>query len=114
MSSSTEGTFTTSDGCAIAYTLHAHANAPRVALVHSLALDRSIWDGVVTELAPHAEILTYDCRGHGRSAPVVMPYTAALFASDLAQLMDHIGWPAATVAGCSMGGCVAQAFAAKY
>jgi 3-oxoadipate enol-lactonase len=116
MAGVTDKTFTTGDGCAISYTLHAHANAgaPRAALVHSLALDRSIWNGVVAELAPHASILAYDCRGHGRSAPVVMPYTAALFADDLAQLMDHVGWPAATIAGCSMGGCVAQAFAAKY
>ncbi|MEO7727522.1 MAG: alpha/beta hydrolase [Burkholderiales bacterium] len=116
MTTPTDGTFTTTDGCAIGYTLHAHADAgaPRVALVHSLALDRSIWNGVVAELAPRASILAYDCRGHGLSSPVDMPYTATQFADDLAQLMDHIGWPAAVVAGCSMGGCVAQAFAAKY
>jgi 3-oxoadipate enol-lactonase len=85
-----------------------------VVLIHSLALDRSIWNGVVSALALHAAILTYDCRGHGRSSLVVMPYTAELFADDLAQLMDHVGWQAAAVAGCSMGGCVAQAFAARY
>ena len=116
MTNQTHGKFTTRDGCDIAYTLHSHANekAPRVALVHSLALDRSIWNGVVAELAPRASILAYDCRGHGRSSPLDVPYTATQFADDLAQLMDHIAWPAATVAGCSMGGCVAQAFAAKY
>jgi 3-oxoadipate enol-lactonase len=104
------------DGCEIAYTLHSHANphAPRVALIHSLALDRSIWHAVVSQLALHAAILTFDCRGHGRSSPVDAPYTAELFADDLAQLMDHVEWRTATVAGCSMGGCVAQAFAAKY
>src|SRR4051812_21976175 len=113
---STQGKFKTRDGCEIAYTLHAHANAdaPRVALVHSLALDRSIWAGVVEQLAPHASLLAYDCRGHGQSSPVVMRYTAALFADDLAQLMDHVGWREAVVAGCSMGGCVAQAFAANH
>ena len=64
---STHGKFETRDSCTIAYTLHAHANsnAPRIALVHSLALDRTIWDGVVKELAPHASILAHDCRGHG-------------------------------------------------
>ncbi len=111
-----QGKFTTGDGCEIAYTLHAHAkpDAPRVALIHSLALDRSIWTRVVDELAPHASILAYDCRGHGQSSPVVMRYTAALFADDLALLMDHVRWRDAVVAGCSMGGCVAQAFAANY
>ena len=112
----TNATFKTLDGCGIAYTVHAHkdAGAPRIALVHSLALDRSVWDGVVRELAPHASLLAYDCRGHGQSSPVVMRYTATQFADDLAQLMAHVGWPDAVVAGCSMGGCVAQAFAANY
>ena len=44
----------------------------------------------------------------------MMRYTAAQFADDLIQLMDHVGWRDAVVAGCSMGGCVAQAFAANH
>ena len=110
------GIFKTSDGCTISYTLY-HSNsagAPRVALIHSLALDRSIWDGVVEELTRHAEVLTYDCRGHGKSGRRAEPYTTDLFARDLAELLDHVKWPAVSVAGCSMGGCVAQAFAARY
>lgn len=108
--------FKTSDNCNITYTLHPapRAGAPRVALVHSLALDRSIWDGVVQELAQEAEVLTFDCRGHGSSGRPHMAYTPALFARDLAELMDHLKWTGAVVAGCSMGGMVAQAFAANY
>jgi 3-oxoadipate enol-lactonase len=110
------GNFKTSDGCAIEYSLSAlpDPGAKRIALVHSLALDRSIWDGVVRELADHAAILTYDCRGHGKSERRAGPFTVELFARDLAELMDHVGWPSAAVAGCSMGGCVAQAFAGLY
>jgi 3-oxoadipate enol-lactonase len=106
-------TFTTSDNCAIAYTLRPAPNprAPRLALIHSLALDGSIWNGVATKLAGQAEILTYDCRGHGQSDRTSGPFTTDLFASDLAELFDHLNWPDAVVAGCSMGGCVAQAFA---
>ena len=88
--------------------------APRLALIHSLALDRSVWDGVVERLKGDAELLTYDCRGHGKSDGTPGPYTAPLFARDLAQLFDRIGWDTAAVAGCSMGGNVAQAFAAEY
>jgi len=108
--------FETSDGCAIGYTLQrsANSNAPRVALIHSLALDRTFWNGVVAEIGERAHCLAYDCRGHGKSGKHAVTYTPDLFARDLAELMDHVQWPAAVVAGCSMGGCVAQAFAARY
>jgi|SRR5689334_15189224 len=88
--------------------------APRVALIHSLALDRSVWDGVVAQLKDEAEILTFDCRGHGQSPRTSGPYTAQIFARDLEELFDHVGWERAVVAGCSMGGNVAQAFAAEF
>ena len=110
------GTFSTSDGCTISYTLQGArgGNTPRLALIHSLALDRSVWDGVVERLEAKAEILTYDARGHGRSGHPHMTYTAELFGRDLAELLDHVRWGSAAVAGCSMGGCVAQAFAGAY
>jgi 3-oxoadipate enol-lactonase len=105
--------FNTSDNCEIAYALRpaAQLGAPRLVLIHSLALDGSIWNGVAARLAGQAEILTYDCRGHGQSERRAEPFTTELFAGDLAELLDHLNWPSAAVAGCSMGGCVAQAFA---
>jgi len=112
---SESGIFKTSDSAAIHYSLHgAHPSAPRIALIHSLALDESIWVGVAGELANQFEILTYDCRGHGKSERRPENFTMGLFARDLAELLDHVGWTAAAVAGCSMGGCVAQAFAGLY
>jgi 3-oxoadipate enol-lactonase len=90
------------------------SRAPRVALIHSLALDRSVWDGVVARLKDEAEILTFDCRGHGRSPRTPRPYTAQIFARDLAELLSHVGWGTTAVVGCSMGGNIAQAFAAEY
>ena len=33
-----------------------------------------------------------------------MPFTTDLFARDLAELLDHVGWASAAVAGCSLGG----------
>src|SRR5581483_3609984 len=53
-------------------------------------------------------------RGHGLSEHRPGPYTTRLFADDLAAIFDAIGWKSAIVAGCSMGGCVAQAFAIAH
>jgi len=114
------GSFVVRDGISIAYALHTESRSeglparPRIALIHSLALDQSIWDGAVPLLTGHADVLTYDCRGHGKSGRPKMKFTPELFAADLAGLLDHLGWPSVTLAGCSMGGCVAQAFAGVY
>jgi len=111
-----DGAFQTSDGSTIAFTVHRapRPDAPRMALIHSLALDRSVWDGVVSIVAPEAELLTYDCRGHGRSDHRATAFTAELFARDLRELLHHVGWQSAAIGGCSMGGCVAMAFAGVY
>ena len=110
----TESSFRTGDGCGISYTLR-EANGPnRVVLIHSIALDRSIWDGVGEELAGKASVLTYDARGHGRSGRVPGPYTTEQFARDVTELMGHVGWRSAVIAGCSMGGNVAQAIGGLY
>jgi 3-oxoadipate enol-lactonase len=104
------------DGAEIRYDVHASGRpgAPRLALVHSLALDRSVWDGVVAELAGEADVLTVDARGHGASAKTAGPFTAAQFAGDLADVLHAAGWERAIVAGASMGGSVALNFAIDY
>ena len=114
MSLSRTGTAKAKDGCVISYHVYPQAGKPRLALVHSLALDGSIWDAVVEALAGEMEILVYDCRGHGQSEKRTGRYTAQLFAEDLAAVMDHCGWRSTLVAGCSMGGCVALAFGGAY
>ena len=103
------------DGTRIVYQLHDRgAAAPRVVLVHSLAMDRRFWRPVADRLSHLASVLVYDCRGHGGSDKAAGAYTVELFAHDLAGLMDHVGWSSAIVAGASMGGCVGLAFAAAY
>jgi 3-oxoadipate enol-lactonase len=102
------------DGTRIAYRLVKGNGKGRVVLIHSLAMDASFWDRVTPLLQDHADVLVYDCRGHGQSDKPDGPYTVERFADDLAYLLDHVGWRAATVCGASMGGTVAIAFAAAY
>ena len=116
MSGATRGVARTADGIDLHYTLRGETGAdasgrPRVALIHSLALNEGVWEPVAERLVARADVLTYDCRGHGASTPAPGPYSLALFADDLAAVLDAVGWPTAAVAGASMGGMVAQAFA---
>jgi pimeloyl-ACP methyl ester carboxylesterase len=76
---------TTRDGIRIGYTIFGNADAPKkVALVHSLAMDRTFWQPVAEDLAKDAAILVIDCRGHGVSDKPEGPYSVDQFADDLA------------------------------
>ena len=108
-------TANTRDGTRIVYDIHGPKDASsRIVLVHSLAMERGFWHGVVAELAPQAAILALDCRGHGASDKPKGPYTVELMADDVADVMTHAGWTSASVAGCSMGGCIALAAAIRH
>ncbi len=60
------------------------------------------------------DIIMPDLRGFGQSTTVETPYTMSNMADDLAGLFDHLGIDKVTLAGHSMGGYVALAFAKKY
>jgi len=103
------------DGTRLAYTLYDRpAPSRHVVLIHSLAMDRSFWCPVAERLAMNTWVLIPDCRGHGRSNRPKGPVTVELHADDLADLLDQLGWRTALVAGASMGGCIALAFAIRH
>jgi 3-oxoadipate enol-lactonase len=104
------------DGAKIHYTVHGddQSGKPRIALVHSLGMNGSVWDGVVEQFGDRVQALTYDCRGHGASTKSPGPYTLETFANDLADLMTHVGWSSAHIAGGSLGGSVSLQFAVSY
>ena len=110
----TNATVTLRDGVTIDYRL-IHGQGPaRFALVHSLAMDRTFWEPVAQALAAKGDVLLWSCRGHGASGKAGAPYSGDQFADDLNELMDAVGWTDAVVAGASMGGCVALAFAGRH
>ena len=103
------------DGVELVYDIRGRLkDAPPVVLIHSLGMDHAFWDAVTPALADETAVLVYDCRGHGRSDKPGGPYRVEGFAEDLAQLLDHVGWRSAIVAGASMGGCITLAFAAAH
>src|SRR5262249_52137995 len=60
------------------------------------------------------DLLAWDYRGFGRSAPVMRPYTMADAATEAADLLEIAGWESCRVVGVSFGGMVAQEFAVTY
>ena len=105
----------TRDGVRLAYDIVGDPDRPaKLALIHSLAMNRDFWRPVAERLADRAAILIYDCRGHGASDKPKQDYSTRQFAGDLADLLDHLRWRETAVAGASMGGSVALAFAQTY
>lgn len=83
-------------------------------LLHGFPLDHSLWDEVALLLEDTFELIIPDLRGFGESETVDTPYTMDDYASDIAGLMDQLNIQKAAIAGHSMGGYVALAFARFY
>jgi 3-oxoadipate enol-lactonase len=101
----------------LAYERHdavdAATSRPPLLLLHSLALDRHVWDGVLARLRRLRPIVTVDLRGHGASPPSA-DFTVEQMADDVAATLDAAGISRVAVAGLSLGGSVGLAFAARY
>ena len=87
---------------------------PLVVLTHGLGGRLEFWTPHVDALAARHRVLRWDLRGAGRSEKPAGPYDPALFARDLAALLDAVGARAAYVVGHSGGGVVAQRFALDF
>jgi 3-oxoadipate enol-lactonase len=69
---------------------------------------------LLEKLSAGFELLAFDYRGMGRSAPVTEPYAMADIATDVAALLDEVGWEITALAGLSFGGMVAQEVAVTF
>jgi len=86
-----------------------------VLLVHGLASNARLWDGVALELAAAGHpVAAVDLRGHGRSDAPDEGYDVATVADDVAALVRHLGWDRPVVAGQSWGGNVVLELAARH
>jgi pimeloyl-ACP methyl ester carboxylesterase len=87
-----------------------------VVLVHGFGLTARMWDPQVAALAPRYRVIVYDARGQGRSEVPDDPeeYSQAAMVEDLLGLLDHLGLARAHIAGLSMGGGIALAFALAH
>ena len=83
-------------------------------LLHGFPLDHHLWDDVSSLLEDKFELILPDLRGFGESTIGDTPFGMEDYASDIAGLLDQLGIQKAALAGHSMGGYVALAFAKLY
>lgn len=100
------------DGHAIFHEL-AGSGTP-VTLIHGVGTWSDDWLGVIEHFGERFRTLRYDLRSHGRSGKPPGDYTADDFVGDLVCLLDHVGIGKTHLAGFSLGGLIAQAFALTH
>ena len=92
-----------------------HGTGRTIVFVHGALVDRHMWQPQVEALAARYRVITYDLRGHGATGPSTAPrYTCDLLARDLRALVTVLDLEPFVVCGLSLGGMVAQAYAAAY
>jgi pimeloyl-ACP methyl ester carboxylesterase len=83
-------------------------------LIHGYPLDHTIWKEVIPLLEGDFDLILPDLRGFGESGLRGADSTIFDFASDIANLLTQLKIKRAILAGHSMGGYVALAFARAY
>jgi len=98
------------NGVSIAY--RDTGSGPAVVFLHGHPFDQSMWEPQVAALSTKYRVVTLDLRGYGASeVPAVEATTLETMATDVNALLDHLHIDRTAVAGLSMGGQVAMAFA---
>jgi len=89
-------------------------SGPTLVLLHCLGVDHRLWDIAAAGLEASFSLFSYDFPGHGEAPVPDQAYEIGDLSDQLAQLFAREGVGRAHVAGISLGGLVAQHFAATH
>ena len=101
------------DGVAIHCELHGtQTDRTPLLLTHGYSASSVMWRPNLPALAAERRVITWDIRGHGRSASPhdAARYSQALSVADMAAVLDAFGIGRAAVGGLSLGGYLSLAF----
>lgn len=93
---------------------HRSGRGAPLLLVHGFPLDRAFWNPLLPHLEAHFDCIVPDLRGLGDSPAAGSGYSLDDMAADLSALLAGLGLPSAFLAGHSMGGYLALAFARRF
>ncbi|MDG3006413.1 alpha/beta fold hydrolase [Paludisphaera mucosa] len=91
-----------------------HGDGDPVVLLHGAFMAIPSEAEWIAELAKTRKVVAVEMQGHGRTADISRPMSAANFADDVAALLDYLKIPQADVIGYSMGGGVAMECAIRH
>lgn len=106
-------TITTNDGIQLHY-ITMGTGPKTLLLVHGWQVSSAVWNLVVDELAAHYRLIIVDLRGAGASNEATGPYTVERHSEDLFNLVQYLELKNFVLVGHSMGGAIAQRFAADH
>ena len=84
-------------------------SGPVVVLIHGIGGSAAMWKEQIGALKDRYTLVTFDCRGHGRSSANGEVSVAAA-QQDLKAVLDHLGVGVCHLVGLSMGGPIALGF----
>lgn len=96
------------DGVSLYYTVKGKGTP--LVLIHPPVLTSFNFKYQVEELSTLFQVITFDIRGHGKSAFSSEPITFPLIVKDINHLLDHLGIKKAFIGGYSTGGSIALEF----
>ncbi|MBV9826946.1 MAG: alpha/beta fold hydrolase [Alphaproteobacteria bacterium] len=95
-------------------TVHRKGSGPALVLLHCLGVDHRLWDIAAAGLERDFTLITYDFPGHGDRAVPTTGYGIAELSAELAGVLDQESITRCHLGGISLGGLVAQHFAATH
>ena len=103
------------------YRLYRHRDnltGRRLVLLHGAGVaGEDTWQALLAQLDMWSEVLVPDLRGMGQTVSpdgMEYPYTAQEVVTDVAQLLNHLGWQCFDLAGYSMGGLISMLYKQQY
>jgi len=92
-----------------------HGDGQSIVFVHGLTMDRRTWRPQVDALADEYEVITYDCRGHGKTETGdPSEYSVSLLVDDLRILLEELGVERPVLCGHSYAGLIIAEYAHQY
>ena len=97
----------------VSLALETRGSGPAILFVHGFPLDRTIFRHQLDTLTGYRRI-GVDLRGMGQSDAPDLGYSMAMYADDLAALLDALGEERVVLCGSSMGGYIGFEFVRRY